>query len=145
MPLLNPPSVILAQYIRAEGLMSDPADDTEWPLYISYKPDIKTKQGTIEDDAGAKHGRYMEDGFVVQHYGITLRIRSRVYNTGWAKMEAILTNLDTIAAKAITVNSVDYIIQNVSRTEPFGSPGAEDGTKKRRMFVSNLLTAIRRV
>ena len=102
-------SVILAQYIIAEELMTKPSLNSSWPLYISYMPDVKNDLGAIEDGVGKKLGRYMV-GDVIQRFGITIKIRSSVYKTGWVKMESILKNLDKIDSEEITVNGIDYII-----------------------------------
>ena len=136
------PATILASYIRQESLMTDPADNTDWPLYISYFPDVKTEMGAIYDTSGKKLGRYMT-GTVVERFGITLKIRSKDYNTGWVKMEAIIARLDTIKNEEITVDGEDYIIQNVSLLSSFNSPDVEDGTKKRRLFVCDLMLTLK--
>ena len=142
--LLSPPAEILAEYIKNEGLMSAPADNTAWPLYVSYLSDsgIKNNAGAIYDTPGLKDGRLMS-GTVIQHYGLRLKIRCTVYNTGWAKIEAIATNLDSVKNKAIVVGGEKYVVANVSRVEPVVHLGAEDGTKKRQLFISDFLVTMK--
>ena len=143
--LLTTPALILATYIRAQGLMSIPADDDDWPLYVSYMPDssgVKTNSGAIYDASGKKDGRLMA-GTVIQHYGVQIKIRSSVYTTGWAKLEAIATNLYTIDNAEVTVSGEDYQICNVSRIEPIISLGNEEGTKERQLFKSDFLMTVK--
>ena len=142
--LLISPANILAEYIRSEGLMSDPDDDTTWPLYVSYMSDsnVKNNAGAIYDSPGIKDGRLMS-GTVIQHYGFRVKIRCTTYSTGWAKIEEIATNLDTVKNKALSVGGENYVINNVSRVEPVVPLGAEDGTKERQLFISDFLTTIR--
>ena len=144
--LLISPDYILAKYIRGQGLMSDPVDGDTWPLYVSYMPDsigIKTDMGAIYNAAGKKDGRLMI-GTVIEHYGIRLIIRSNTHNTGWAKMETITNNLDAVHNAELTINGEDYKIENVTRILP--TPlGVEEGTKKRRLFVSDFLVSMKRI
>jgi len=142
--LLNPPSVVLAEYLRQESLMTDPADKTDWPLYISYMPDVKTKIGSIYDTTNLKLGRHM-NGEVIQEYGIQIKICSDVFNDGWAKIEALSLRLDIIKNEGISVNSEEYVIRFVSRSGPPIYIGVEDGTKKRKLFVLNCLINLCRI
>jgi len=139
--LLTSPSVILAEYIRQELIMTDPADNTDWPLYISYFPDVKTEMGAIYDTSGIKLGRLME-GSVIQEYGIQIKISSDVFNDAWEKLEALVSNLDSIMDEEIIVDGEDYVIHFVSRNGPPVYIGVEDGTKKRKLFVINCLVNI---
>ncbi len=142
--LLSPPATILAEYIRSEGLMTDPDDSTTWPLYVSRMPDsgVKNNVGAIYDTPGKKDGRLMA-GTVIQHYGLRIKIRCTVYNTGWAKIEEIATNLDTVKNEVVSVGGNNYIIENISRVEPVVPLGAEDGTKERQMFISDFLVTMK--
>ena len=143
--LLIPPASILAAYIRDQGLMSDPADSTTWPLYVSYLPDeTENDAGSINNIQGVKDGRIME-GSVIQHYGLELIIRSTVHNTGWAKMEAIATNLDSVHRISITVSGENYEIQNIKRDGIIETLGSESGTKKRQLFRSIFLMTVKKV
>jgi len=147
--LLTSPAYILASYIIAEdiGAMTDPADDDDWPLYVSSMPDsrdIKTNCGAIYDSPGLKNGRLME-GPVIEHYGIQLKIRSDNHDDGWAKAEAIAVALDGIANDTITIGIVEYQIHNVKRMSPVISLGIEKGTKDRRLFTVNFLVTMKRI
>ena len=142
--LLISPATILGNYIRQELLMSDPGDRSDWPLYISYFPDVKTEMGAIYDTTGIKLGRHMT-GDVIREYGIQIKISSDVLNDGWAKIEAIAIELDSIKGEEITINCEDYIIRFVSRSGPPIYLGVEDGTKKRKLFVLNCLINLYRV
>ncbi len=148
-PLLTTPAHILAEYIieQAIGSMTDPDDGLTWPLYISRMSDgitVKTEVGALYDTSGLKDGRLME-GQVIQHYGLQLKIRSSSHSTGWNKADVIANALDEVLNAVITVSGEDYIIQQVSRTGPVISLGAEPGTKERRLFVVNFLVTLKRV
>jgi len=142
--LLISPATVLAEYIRQELLMTDPADSSDWPLYISYFPDVKTEMGAIYDTTGIKLGRHM-DGEVIQEYGIQIKISSDVHNDGWAKLEAINAELDTIINEEISIDDEDYVIRFVTRNGPPIYLGVEDGTKKRKLFISNCVINLYRI
>jgi len=146
--LLTSPATILATYIIEQALMSNPVEEADWPLYISYMPDssdVKTNCGAIYDVPGLKNGRLMS-GTVIQHYGVQLKLRSDDYITGWAKMESIVTNLDTIHNVEVEITSGEnYQISNVTRVEPIAPLGIEKGTKGRRLFVNDFLVTVKEI
>ncbi len=147
--LLISPAAVLAEYIIGQGLMSDPVSSGSptWPLYISRMPDIgdvKTDCGAIYNAPGLKDGRLMI-GTVIEHYGVRVVIRSRSHNDGWAKLEAITLNLDTVDNVTQVVVPDTYLIENITRTRPFDSLGAEEGTKGRELFECNFLLSMKRV
>jgi len=141
--LLISPASILTAYIRDQGLMSDPADGNTWPLYISYLPDgVENNAGSVNNTQGVKDGRLML-GTVIQHHGLELIIRSTVHNTGWAKMEAIATNIDSMLRTTITVDGEDYEIHSIKRDGIIETLGSESGTKKRQLFKSRFLMTVK--
>jgi len=147
--LQTSPAYILASYIIAEaiGSMTDPVDDDDWPLYVSYMPDssdIKTNCGCVYDTSGVKDGRLME-GPVTQFFGIQLKIRCSSPINGYAKAEAIAIALDAVVNDTVTIDSVVYKIKDVGRTSPVISLGVEEGTKNRRLFTVNFIVTLKRV
>ena len=140
------PASIIAYYIIEElSKMTDPSDKDDWPLYISHLPDgsnVKTDAGAIYDTTGINDMRSM-DGGVPQHPGIQIRIRSRSYETGYAKIEDIANALDEVVNASIEIGVLEYEIQNVSRTSPIVSLGVEPGTRRRFSFTINFLLTVR--
>lgn len=147
--LLNSPAFILASYIRSEGIgsLTDPGDDNDWPLYVSYMPDslsVKNDCGTLYDTSGFKDGRLMSSK-VIEHYGIQLRIRSRTANDGWSKAEEVSVILDTVSNDTIVIGANEYLIYNIKRMGPVISLGVEEGTKNRKLFTVNFLVTLKRI
>ena len=117
------------------------------PLYISSMPDgndIKTNLGVLYDTAPIKDGRLMT-GPVIAHYGIQLRIRSQKHIAGYTKAEEVAAAMDAIQNGTITIDANDFIIQNITRSGPPISLGAEKGTTNRRLFSVNLILTLKRV
>lgn len=147
--ILTSPAYVLASYIieNVIGSMTNPADEDDWPLYVSFmpdNPDIETNLGVLYDGPGMLDGRLM-DGPVIQHHGLQLRIRSESYTIGWAKMEEIVSALDTVIRETITVGGEEYLILNVKRGGLITSLGVEGGTRNRRIFTTDFVITLRRV
>ena len=143
----SPASILAAYIINTLADMTSPSEENDWPLYISAMPsgnNVKSDCGAIYDTTGWKDGRLMA-GQVIQHYGIQLKVRSKVYQTGWTKLENIASDLDKINGVLITVDSRDYSIETVVRTGPVGFMGQEEGTRRRFLFTVNLQVTIRDV
>jgi len=139
---------ILADYIiNTLSLMTTPSDEGNWPLYLSSMPDgdnIKTNCGAIYDTTGVLDGK-ISDGEVIQHPGIQLRIRSDDYEIGYAKIEAIALALDSVLFDIVSIDAVDYLLQNVSRTTAVVPLGSERGYKRRFLFTVNFLVTLRKI
>ncbi len=147
--LLTSPAFILASYVIAEGIgsMTDPVDNSDWPLYVSYTPDnddVKTDLGVMYDTSPLKDGRISE-GEVINHFGIQLKIRTDNHVQGYVKAEEIANALDEVLNDSIIINSNEYLIHNVSRQGAPISLGVEKGTKNRRLFTVNFLVTMKRV
>jgi len=138
------PASIIAYYIINElAEMTDPSDKGDWPIYKSHLPDgdnIKTNAGAIYDTSGIQDMRSM-NGKVPEHPGIQIRIRSNNHDTAYTKIEDIARALDDVFNALITIGTVDYEIQNVSRTSPIVSLGVDE--KRRFHFVINYILTIR--
>ena len=147
--LLTSPAFTLASYIieNAIGVMTDPADEDDWPLYVSSmpdEPDIETNLGVLYNTTGIKDGRLMS-GVVIKHYGIQLRIRSNIYTIGFAKAETIMVALDSVFPDTIVIDAVTYRIYNVKRMSSVIALGIEKGTKGRFLFTVNFLVTLKRI
>lgn len=143
----SPASIMVAYVIEKLGKMTDPSDKNDWPLYVSHLPDgknVKTDCGAIYDTSGVNEPRAMT-GEVSRHPGIQLRIRSRDYETGYAKIEDIASALDEVINNTITIGTSEFEIQNVSRTSPIVSLGVEPGTRRRRSFTVNYLLTMKKL
>jgi len=144
--LTKSPASILADYIiNTLNKMSDPSDETTWPLYIASLPDgpqVATNCGAIYDTSGVQDGRYMV-GPVVQHYGVQLRIQSRDYNDAYAKIEDISTALDVVNNVDIIIGSLEFELQNASKSSAITYIGPDTKSTKRRFnFTVNYLLTI---
>ncbi len=145
--LLTSPASILAAYIKGQGLMSNPAANMTWPLFISRIPDgtgVATSCGAIYDTTPIKDGRLMV-GPIIQHYGLQIMIRSADHNVGWKKLEAVSVELDSINNEFITVSDEEYQIYNIKRMGTIISLGAEEGTEDRRLFTANFIVTLKRI
>lgn len=142
------PAAIAAEYlIETSGSMVRYDSGSSWPLFVSHMPDgpnVPTDCGCIYDTSGVLDGKLMA-GIVIEHPGIQLRVRSRDYQTGWAKIEATALVLDAINYDTLTKNSLEYELQNFSRTSGIVSLGLERGTNRRFLFTVNFAVTIKQI
>ena len=139
------PASIMAYYIINElAEMTKPSDKGDWPIYTGHLPDgtnVETNAGVIYDTPGTQDMRSM-NGKVPEHPGIQIRIRSNNRETGYVKIENIARALDDVFNASITIGTVAYLIQSISRTSPIISLGVEEGTKRRFHFTVNYVLTI---
>jgi hypothetical protein len=105
---------------------------------------IEQDSAVIYDTAGLKDGRLMS-GANILHHGLQVRIRAASYEDGWAKAESVLSVMEAIVNEEITIDAVDYIINNVSQTSTIAALGAEPGTKRRELLTVNFLATLKEV
>ena len=99
---------------------------------------------TVYDTAGRPNGRVMIDGGNVEHFGITVRVRSRVHATGWRVANVIAQYLATqVQNTRTTVPAVEdipagaYLVHSFDQTSTILAIGADSPTSKRRAFTIN--------
>lgn len=142
------PAFILSEYIITELLsMTNPDDGGLWPLYTAHMPDgnnVESNCGALYGTSGILDGRLMT-GLVIEKPGIQLRIRSKTYEVGFAKAEAVALSLDGVNNDIVVVDSITYQIQNISKSTPVVPLGLEKGTKRRFLFTINFLMTLKKV
>ena len=143
------PASIMAAYIIDElAKMTTPSDMGDWPLYKSSMPDgknVETDCGVIYDTTPVIEQRLMS-GLVPQHPGIQLRIRSRKYEIGYAKIEDVAVALDAIDHETVSIAAGDFVIQNANKSTAVVPLGLEVGTTKRRfLFTVNFLLTVKKL
>jgi len=140
------PTAILKEYLVGEMLLQTPSGSATWPVYLQSLPD----GNDIEDDAcclfdivGSKDGRLMIGTFL-QHFGVQLKVRSKEYQDGWNKINAIAEDLDFISNEDVEYDGNTYRLHNVSRNviTPLGT---EEGMKRRWLFTINFLVTISQI
>jgi len=139
------PSSILASYIINESeAMALPSSAGDWPLFVSYLPDSEQDAGAVYDTTGLKDGRLMA-GQTIQHYGIQLKIKSKIYEEGWAKIDNIATSLDQVLNTIVSAGGGNYEIQNITRGAPVLFQGTETKGKRLNIFTVNLLMTVKQI
>jgi len=137
------PARILAELLTtgSGSLLTEAADDVDWPVFVSSEPDTPSDCATIYDTEGIQEIRKLSGANIVR-YGFQIRIRSIDYEEGWAKAHDIASYLETVHAEEVTVDSDTYEIDNVSQTSPISALGPEEGTRRRMLFTLNGLIRV---
>jgi hypothetical protein len=139
-------SSLVQLFLVNSAIFTAPALGSDWPAYISYFPDpenVNIDTAVISDIAPSLDGRWMVDGSVVQHRGVSIRTRSSDYLTGWQKNMDVLILLSETFRQNITKNGSTYIIDSFSTPSGIIYLGVDEGTKRRYNFEIKYDVAIR--
>lgn len=138
------PSQMLKVFLVQFGLVSDvnpPSASGDWPCYVGNLPDMPHSAVAIFDIGGTTDGRNHRTGAMVTHPGISVMVRSQSYDAGFSKAAEIAAALDTIARTIVSVGSIAYRIDAVTRAGDVVSMGQEQ-EKRREMFsINGIVTA----
>jgi len=140
-----PSSIIASIIVQILEEMSNPLNGDVWPLYISSMPDdsdVEDDCGSIYDSPGVINARLMEDGEVVEHHGIQIKIRSTDYETGFRKIRGLALDLDAVKNQSITLDDNTYTVNNLARVGTIGYLGIEKESKRRYLFSVNFIACI---
>jgi len=141
------PAYIIAQHLIDEGLLTDPTGSGDWPGFVGALPDgedVDHDAVGCMDTSPIKDGRIM-GGESMLHYGVQLLVRADAYNTGYAKAQALMSELESLDDNDVIIGSDTYEINNASTTTGVVVLGQEEGTKRREMFSVNFLITITEV
>ena len=139
------PASIIASHLMDESILSLPSLEADWPLYISHLPDVPDVAVGIYNTTPIKDGRNMDDGSIMQHYGVEIVLRCRSEEAGWDKCNEILTQLCAVHNAETLLGAANYRIHNVSVIGGINALGEEPGTKRRKLFTMNFITAINKL
>ena len=144
------PAYIMSKYFIDEGLLDDPTGSSpDWPVYVGALPDGNLTDNDAVgclDTTPVKDGRVMEDGDNIFHHGIQLILRSLAYNTGYAKIDELKENLETVNRDTVTVDGDTFRLDNVTLSTGIVTLGQEDeGSKRRELFTLNFLVTLKEI
>lgn len=141
------PASVLQTWAVGAGYGTLPSSGSTWPIYVANLPDgddVEDDAIRLADSTPIKDGRLME-GPIVQHYGVHLTVRSRDRDDGWDKINTISSAMDAVHLATVTRNSVDYLLENISRN-PVNFLGLEpQSTKRRFQHTADLLVTMKQI
>jgi len=144
----SPASIMRYYIVNTMMELTLPTDKMSWPCYVSHLPDndkVEDDAACLYDTTGLKDGKQMA-GSVLVHQGIQLKIRSRNYETGYAKIEEIYTMLDAINYELIEIDDDSYELEGVRRIGDANYIGTEPrNTKRRFLFTVNFTLTLRKI
>lgn len=144
--LLNSPSEILAYCLIAKGVVSNFDNNLEWPIAVGDEPNEPDNVVTTYDVGTSSSGRDMVSGQQLEQYNIQVRIRSKLYTTGWVKINEIAKCLDEeVYLETVTVGDNTYRLHSFSRRGGILSLGKEYPSSQRSLFVMTGQCAIRQI
>lgn len=109
-----------------------------WPINVARELDTPDNTITVYDTSGVLQGRLQPTGVNEEYHGIQVRVRSTVFETGWAKINAIAYACDVLVeASTVVVSSATFVVGSIMRT---GSPmwiTRDVPTSDRQIFTLN--------
>lgn len=140
------PAYIMSQFFIDEGIVIDPQDSGDWPIYVGVLPDDENVKDDIVacmDTEPLKDGRLFDNGENIWHFGFQIMIRAINYNTAYDKADELSISCESIDRDEITIGSTTYRLDNVSQTTGIIGLGQEDSSRRRQLFSVNFLVTLK--
>lgn len=136
----------------AGGLGTDPetedeVGEREWPVHAKSEPDKPDNCITIYTTSGQDDGQSVHDGSLWAHYGWQFSIRSKTYDVGYAKANAVRNFLAQQYWETVTVpdatgtGGTDYRVETLTNIGTIIPLGREQ-TSNRYLFTINGMVTI---
>lgn len=129
------PAQVIAALLVAEGLVTRPSQNLDWPVQVGTEPKQPDNTVTIYDTGEDQDSRSM-NGNRTSWPTIQIRIRSEDYPTGWDKGIAIQELLDSVANASAAVGTDIWHIQTVHVISALVPIGRQE-ENLRYLFVIN--------
>lgn len=142
--LVNSPAEIARALLTIPSFsyFTDPNAKQSWPLFVAAFPDQPDRAGVIMDTHGMIQGNLKSSGFVIQSYGLQLKVRGGENNYSgtngvYPLIEATRLYLSKVRRVPVMVGFNQYIIDAVKLTSPVVSMGQDE--KRRPTCSANFL------
>jgi hypothetical protein len=134
------PADILRYALASRGVGSNPvtAPNQDWPIYANSEPDLPDNVITVYDTDGDNSGRTMVDGVMQGWDGVQVRVRSMSPRVGREKADEVARVLaEGIYRDAVTIEGVNYLLQNLSKVSNVLPLQRDTPNTKRSLFTIN--------
>lgn len=139
------PSQIVRQLLIDLGEGTNPADNSDWPIYATTRVDSPDGIIAVRGSSSEKQGRDMNDGEVKERYLVQIVVRGANDTSMYAKASSILLALDkSVRLKNVVLGSTTYLVYAASRKSGPLALGREDETRGRVLCSLNYSVAIKR-
>ena len=140
------PAEIVRKNLTDDDYGSTPSTKSTWPIFVGHMPDgdgVEDAALCIYDSAGVLE-RKMRGGVRTQHYGIQIRCRCGVYNSGWVKINEITEALDAVIGVSVAFDSATYYtIKNFTLTSAIVPLGADEAKGRFHWTVNFIVTLLK--
>lgn len=136
------PTIVISNLLVANGHGIFAALGEAWGIFISEQPEIPDNCITVYDNTGANLGKGTNSEAYIRP-GIQIRVRSKTYSEGTAKLSRMNAFFDTVFRSPIYKDeAIIGYLQNVSRLQDYLPLGRDQ--LRRYMFSCNyVLTLVR--
>lgn len=131
---------ILAAYLIANGVVSNPTAGRAWPIFINTLPENPDEVVNANDTTGTMDGRSMRTGKTVEHPGIQVVVRGRTYRAAVKLGHQILSIIDQINNAIVTVQGKTYKVYSLRRMTSLIGVGKEEGGSRELVSANFTIT-----
>ncbi len=137
---------VVRDYLVQIGLGTLPSLEATWPIFVGKSQDKPDNMVLLSNTMGMMNGRDLRSGKTHEHFGLSMLVRSTEETIGYKRADLLCKVFDAIFRQVVTVDSVRYMIQSISRRTqivPLGSAREEkELAEKRILHSANLLVAV---
>lgn len=120
----------------------DPSGAHEWPVFAGGEPGRPDNCITVYETTPVFGAKLMPTGEVMQHYGITVRVRGRTKKIARARAEALRQDFNkSCTDQTVTLDGSTYLIPSLPRVT-LVPVGREAPASQRWLFNLNCLLVI---
>lgn len=138
--LEHAPANIVAALMIQLGVVDEPDPDNDWPAFFNGEPDAPDDVVTFYDTVGVDQGRDQIAGVLYALRGGQARVRAKVQQDAWTKIDAIRKEMAVMGVRQrVVIDGTPYTVKAFSR---IGQPlfiGKEKTVSKRTIYTVNYL------
>ena len=131
--LLHSPADILRHLLvdLGAGVLPEDGTKTNWPISEGQELNAPDNAVCTYDTEGFDFGRAQVTGQRFEHYGVMLRVRSKVERVGWVKARSLCTIMDQeVYQETVVIDGSTYFVHAISRKSRPIYNGEEPGSSR---------------
>lgn len=133
---------IVRELLIDQLLATDPVDGDDWPAYCQREPNTPDSLMTLYPTDSDQFGKIQITGRDWEEYGLQILIRSKGYDTGYAKAAAIADALKSLRRVTITIGVNEYLIHAFRKITAILPLGTDTPNSKLYRFSMNYQVSI---
>lgn len=137
------PADILRRLMVDAGLGSLPESNGTWPISAGQELPEPDNTLTTYDTTGRIDGVIQTDGEIQEHYGVQIRLRCGLQQSGWTKLSAVRAYLsEQVQNTYVVIDTIVYRVWCVTNIGSILSIGKDAQNTRRRLYTLNVTIVV---